>query len=422
VPSGEHGFTRVDDEARPAAWIECLDKVHREPFYRDYKDRIRAILAPRATGLYLDVGAGVGTDARALGAKVIAVDKSLTMCRESRARGQTMPVAADAEALPFPSGLVDGCWSDRTFQHLAHPQRALAELIRVMKPGAVIVLADPDYGTQAMAFPDQGLAGQVLSFRAHHLLRNGTLAHRMGGQLVEAGLEEVSVEERRLIVRDPTSVDNVMGLRSWARTASARGLMNDEDVARWETLYDQLVAEGGFLWSVSFFITSGRKPALSSQNARRMSARDPLPSRLSWAGYAAAAWALIFGVLHLVWAAGWYIGLPEAFARQAFQDTRFLVWDVVAGGLCLLAVPVGLAVAQPWGRRVSRRLVGLLAWGVTALLGLRGAAGAAQAVYFTAIGRKFRHPAMLWWEAWFCLGAILFGLGTWAFWRASRRG
>jgi SAM-dependent methyltransferase len=261
VPSWQHAFTRVDEEARPHDWVECLDRFHGEPFYRDYKDRIRAILAPRATGLYLEVGAGVGTDALALGANVIAVDKSLTMCRESRARGQGMSVAADAEALPLPSGLVDGCWSDRTFQHLLHPERALAELTRVMKPGAVIVVADPDYGTQTLPFPDPGLASQVLSFRAHHLLRNGTLAHEMGSRFVAAGLEDVSVEERRLIVRDPTSLDNVLGLRSWARTACDRGIMNDEDVARWETLYDQVVADGEFLWSVSFFITSGLKLA-----------------------------------------------------------------------------------------------------------------------------------------------------------------
>jgi hypothetical protein len=62
-----HGFTRVDEEPRPRDWVECLDEIHAEPFYRAYKDRIRSILAPRAGGLYLEVGAGVGTDAMALG-------------------------------------------------------------------------------------------------------------------------------------------------------------------------------------------------------------------------------------------------------------------------------------------------------------------------------------------------------------------
>ena len=260
VPLKSHGFTRVDDEPRPADWVECLDRLHAEPFYREYKARVRTLLAPRATGLYLEVGAGVGTDALATGANVIGLDRSLTMCRESRARGLTRSLVADAGELPLRSGVVDGCWADRTFQHLSHPQRALEELVRVMKPGATIVLVDPDYGTQAMEFPDQGLARKVLEFRANHALRNGRLAHGIGRKFVEAGLEEVSVEERVLVVRDPTSVDNVMGLRTWARTASERGIMSDAEVRRWEALYDEVVADERFLWSVRFFITSGRKP------------------------------------------------------------------------------------------------------------------------------------------------------------------
>lgn len=257
--SEEHGFTRVDEDARPAAWIECLDRLRDEPFYREYKSRVRALLAPRPEGLYLEVGAGAGTDALAMGARVVAVDRSWTMCREARARGVALTVRADAEALPLPSGLVHGGWSDRTFQHLAHPQRALDELVRVAKPGATIVVVDPDHGTQAMAFPDPSLARKVLHFRARHALRNGTLAHEMGDRFRAAGLAGVSVEERRLVVRDPASVDNVLGLRSWGRAASARGLMDEDEVRRWETTYDEWVASGGFEWSVSFFLTSGRK-------------------------------------------------------------------------------------------------------------------------------------------------------------------
>jgi SAM-dependent methyltransferase len=263
APTRQHGFTHVDDEPSPTAWVECLDKLHGEPFYREYKERVRAILAARRAGLYLEVGAGVGTDALAIGAKAIGIDRSLTMCREARARGLTMAVAADAEAIPLRSGSVDGCWSDRTFQHLAHPERALDELIRVMKVGATIVVVDPDYGTQAMAFPDQDLARKVLDFRAHHALRNGTLAHRLVRSFAEAGLLDVSVEEKRLVVRDATSIDNVMGLRSWGRSALAEGTMSDAEVLRWESSYDEVVADGSFLWSVSFFITSGRKTAVA---------------------------------------------------------------------------------------------------------------------------------------------------------------
>ena len=257
----EHGFTRVDREARPSDWIDVLDRLQREPFYRAYKERVREILSPRPTGLYLEVGAGAGSDALALGARVIGVDSSQTMCREARARGLSRVVKANAEALPLPSDLVDGGWGDRTFQHLADPGRALAELVRVMKVGATLVVVDPDYGTQAMDFPDLELAQKVLAFRAHHALRNGTLAGRMGQCFGEAGLCDVATEERVLVVRDPTAVDNVMGLRSWARAALACGMMSEAEAQRFEALYDRVVADGSFRWSVSFFITSGRKAA-----------------------------------------------------------------------------------------------------------------------------------------------------------------
>jgi SAM-dependent methyltransferase len=279
TPDRDHGFTRVDREASPAGWVACLDALHREPFYRAYKERVREILSPDPTGLYLEVGAGVGTDALALGARVIGIDRSWTMCRECRTRGLRMSVVADAAALPLASGLVDGGWSDRTFQHLAHPERALGELIRVMKAGATIVVVDPDYGTQTLELPDQPLARKVLDFRAHHALRNGTLAHQLGRWFVEACLEDVTVEERTLVVRDPTSVDNVLGLRSWARAALAQGRMSEPEVQRFEASYDEVVAAGRFRWSVSFFITSGRKPVRPASRRPESDAWNDGPAR-----------------------------------------------------------------------------------------------------------------------------------------------
>src|SRR5918993_4676691 len=86
----------------------------------------------------------------------------------------------------------------------------------------------------------------------------------------------------------------------------------------------------------------------------------------SWFGYAAALWALIFAALHVVWALGWYVGLDQESARQAFQRRWFLVYDLVAAGLCVVAFAV--ALAQQWGQRLPYSLVVKLAWGVTALL------------------------------------------------------
>ena len=127
------------------------------------------------------------------------------------------------------------------------------------------------------------------------------------------------------------------------------------------------------------------------------------PHRSSVWGYAAALWALIFAVFHLIWAAGWYVGLNPETARIAFAKTAFFVYDLVVAGVCLFAVPVALSLVMPWGRRLPRRLVGLFAWGGTGLLLLRSG--------------QFPMEIRSLWELWFYLGAILFSLSTWRFWR-----
>jgi NADH dehydrogenase len=143
-----------------------------------------------------------------------------------------------------------------------------------------------------------------------------------------------------------------------------------------------------------------------------------MTGRDSWAGYAAASWALIFAALHVVWAAGWYVGLDQESARKAFHQRWFLVYDLVVAGLCVVGVSVALALVRPWGRRWPRSLAGGLAWTGTAVLALRGGAGAAQAAYLAATGQRIAAISGLW-QLWFCLGAVLFGLATVRFWRAN---
>jgi hypothetical protein len=138
--------------------------------------------------------------------------------------------------------------------------------------------------------------------------------------------------------------------------------------------------------------------------------------RSSLWGYGAALWALIFAVFHVIWATGWYVGLDPESARKAFARTPFLVYDLVVAGMCAFAVPVALALAMPWGRRLPRRLVGLFAWTGTGLLLLRSVASVVQAVYLIGT-RQFPVEARGLWELWFYLGAILFSLSTWRFWR-----
>lgn len=120
-------------------------------------------------------------------------------------------------------------------------------------------------------------------------------------------------------------------------------------------------------------------------------------------------------MLHLVWATGWYVGLSEESARQAFQQTWFLAYDLCVAVLCVFGAAVALALVRPWGRRFPRGALGALVWGGAGLLAVRAAAGALQTAYFaaTGVGWSWR---VVFWDLWFCLGAILFGLSAWLWW------
>ena len=259
----EHAFTAVDDQDDPSAWIEVLDRVRREPAYEAYKRRVAELLEP-VEGRYLEVGCGTGADALGLASRfrvsVTGVDVSGAMVDEARRRGLRDAHVASAEALPFADSSFDGCWADRVFQHLSDPDAALAEMVRVTRPGGRIVVADPDYDTQVVDVPDQELARRVLRFRADTALRHGTLAHRMGGLFAEAGLTDVVVEAAPVVLRDPTALDNAMGLRTWAAVAQERGALQAEDAEAWERAIDGAVAAGRFLYSFSVFLTAGRAP------------------------------------------------------------------------------------------------------------------------------------------------------------------
>jgi SAM-dependent methyltransferase len=259
----EHGFTAVDRQSDPSYWIEVLDRVRQEPAYAQYKTRIGDLLRPHSGARYLEIGTGTGADALELasrfGVDVVGVDVSQAMIDEARRRGLPEAQVADAESLPFGDESFDGCWADRTFQHLSDPEAALAGMVRVTKPGGRIVVADPDYDTQVVDVADQELARRVLRFRADHALRNGTLAHRMAGLFVGAGLSDVSVEAVTVVLRDPAALDNAMGLRTWAATASERGHLEREDVHAWEQAIDDAIAEGRFLYSFAIFVTAGSK-------------------------------------------------------------------------------------------------------------------------------------------------------------------
>jgi SAM-dependent methyltransferase len=101
-------------------------------------------------GRVIDVGCGVGHSYRLLGPReTVGVD-----LHPSVLEGQEREtVEADMRDLPFPDGEFDGAIAVHSIEHVPDPDRALAEMVRVLKPGAPAVLVTPNRLT--FARPDE---------------------------------------------------------------------------------------------------------------------------------------------------------------------------------------------------------------------------------------------------------------------------
>lgn len=133
---------------------------------RERKRRLVELGRPRPGEVVLDLGGGTGTLAALLGdtelgCRVVVVDIDLAMLVHAIGKvagGRTALVVATAEALPLAGGRIDRAFSSLVFHHLppAVKRAALAELHRVLRPGAWFLLLD--FG------PPQGVLAWLLSW------------------------------------------------------------------------------------------------------------------------------------------------------------------------------------------------------------------------------------------------------------------
>ena len=108
---------------------------------------IRETFTPLAGKRILDIGCGTGTLAQRLaedGAAVTGIDPGEAALAKARAAvpGARFE-AASADALPFPAASFDGAVLFNALHHVPDPASALAEAIRILAPGSLLVVVEP---------------------------------------------------------------------------------------------------------------------------------------------------------------------------------------------------------------------------------------------------------------------------------------
>jgi SAM-dependent methyltransferase len=279
VPDGlslEAGFERVDDQSDPSFLVNTMDQTARWPSIIAMRAFEAEQLALGPGDALLDLGCGRGEVACALaprvqpGGRVVGIDASEAMLADARARADAAGVEVtfrigDGLDLGEPDASFDAVRAERVLQWIPDTDAAVAELVRILRPGGRISLIDTDWRTLAVDIPDLDAAMAVV--RA--LVRDRGTAAAAGGRLVnlcrDTGLTDITVEPttHAWTAWDPDTEPAPSGFFPLDGILPQLIDAGDLDPDHCATFLDQVHAaarEGAFFMSLTMFAVAARKP------------------------------------------------------------------------------------------------------------------------------------------------------------------
>lgn len=249
---------------------QYLDTVSRQPDVQAYKRHTFTLLGAQAGHHLLDVGCGTGEDIRALArlvgssGRVVGLDIREELIDEAckRTADTDLPIEyciGDVYRLSFSDNTFDGCRADRVFQHLLHPDKALKEMIRVVRPGSSVVVADPDWETLVIDVSDRAVTRRILKFNCD-TFAHGWIGRQLPGLFQQAGLREIITVPFTYMVTDFALAECLFSLQHTAKKVQAAGLITNSEVIAWLDDFTRAGQENHFFGALTLFIVGGRKP------------------------------------------------------------------------------------------------------------------------------------------------------------------
>lgn len=262
------GFSDVDSSAKPAYFIEYLDRARKAPAIIQAKEWSFEHLHLTDGQHVLDLGCGTGEDVVAIASiigpegRAVGVDSSTEMISEAQKRHGHFPevsfLVGDAQRLPFASGTFDSCRTERTLQHLADPDKAVTEMTRVLKRGGGITIVEPDWETLVIEGTDAALSTRILSAHIEQHLQP-RMGRRLRGLLTTNGFDDVSLAAGVVMHTDLETSRRAFGISLAAITAVSAQLISQDEADRWLADLQRANEEGRFFSTVTGFRAAGRK-------------------------------------------------------------------------------------------------------------------------------------------------------------------
>ena len=264
-----NGFSQVDATPENEALIAALDEQASLPAIQRLRAGAAELLRARIGARLLDVGCGTGEVVRSLAGlvgahgSVVGVEPSVTMVDEARRRTGDGNLrvefrTGDIARLDFDDGTFDGVVCERVFQHLAAPENAIGELVRVTRPGGRLVVLDTDWGMHAIHGADPGITARITSVWSDNAA-NGWSGRRLPGLFAGAG-----VRDRVVVAETLTSTDGRRPtgppFTTMAAAAERAGALSAGEAQTWLAQLAGAGERGQFFWALTMFAVAGTRP------------------------------------------------------------------------------------------------------------------------------------------------------------------
>lgn len=263
-------FSDVDASGQASEHAAYLERVAASVAER--RSRWLDLLRLELDAVVLDAGSGMGEVTRMLAERVgpsgraVGVDLSAELVERARERagdvGHLEYRVGDLTALPFDDDTFDAAYSERVFIHLADPDAALRELLRVLRPGGRLVVVDPDHSQSVTDADDPELA-DLLTGRVAAEMVNWRSGRHLRSQAVAAGFTDVEVECQARVVTDREHVRRIAVRQVEDRLASlvADGVVTQARADAYLADQAARAAEGRFQVTIVIYVVTATKPA-----------------------------------------------------------------------------------------------------------------------------------------------------------------
>lgn len=202
------------------SWLVGFEGDWRDTWWsRDFLELVARRLDLAAVRAVVDVGSGVGHWGRTLlpwlhpEATLIGVDREPSFVEQAAAQAEARGLAGRAsyrqgvaEALPLPDASVDLVTCQTVLIHVADASRAIAEMRRVLRPGGLLLAAEPnnfaEKATMLVAAPGLSRAEKLALLELEAICQDGkralgrgdsSVGEHLPGLFHDAGLTDIRV-------------------------------------------------------------------------------------------------------------------------------------------------------------------------------------------------------------------------------------